>query len=107
LRPFSIASSCYGQHLDLGDGQVLGDAHVREQFEILENHADLGAQLGEVGFRIADRDAINNDFAGLERLQPIDALDQRRLARTGGAADDDDFALLTEVVQSVSTWKLP
>jgi hypothetical protein len=40
------------QHLDLRDGQVLGDRQVREQLEVLEHHADLGAQLGQVGLGV-------------------------------------------------------
>jgi hypothetical protein len=34
------------------------DAHVREQFEILEDHADVGAQLREIGLGVADGGAV-------------------------------------------------
>jgi hypothetical protein len=43
------------EHLDLRDGQVLGDRQVREQLEVLEHHPDLRAQLRQVGLRVADR----------------------------------------------------
>jgi hypothetical protein len=53
------------------------------------------------------RHAVDRDLALLEGLERVHALDQRRLARARGAADHHDLALLTLVVQSVSTWKAP
>jgi len=82
------------EHLDLGNRQILGNAHVREEFEMLEHHADVGTQLGEIGFRIADRGAVDDDFTGLERFEAVDALDQRRLARAGRSADNNHFTLV-------------
>jgi hypothetical protein len=80
---------------------------VREQLEVLEHHADAAAQLGQVGLRVADADAVDHDVALLEGLQRVDGLDQRGLARARRAADHHHLALLMLVVQSVSTWKLP
>ena len=50
--------------------------------------------LGRSVFGSFTGDAVDGDLALLERLQRVDALDQRRLARARGAADDDDLALL-------------
>ena len=95
LRPLSRAASCgAAEHLDLAERQVLGHRQVREQLEVLEHHADARAQLGQVGLRVADRDAVDDDLALLERLERVDALDERRLAAARGAADHDDLALL-------------
>ncbi|MPN21960.1 hypothetical protein SDC9_169342 [bioreactor metagenome] len=44
---------------------------------MLKHHADPGAQRRQAGFGIAYGDAIDNDFPGLERLEPVDTLDQR------------------------------
>src|SRR3990172_255698 len=82
------------EHFHLGDGEVLGDRHVREQLEVLEHHAHARAQLGQIGLRVADRNAVDHDLALLERFQRVDALDERRLAGTRWAADDDDLASL-------------
>src|SRR3979411_3049486 len=49
-------------------------------------HADPRAQLREVRFRVADRDAVDRDFAFLERLQAVHALDQRRFSAPGRPA---------------------
>ena len=67
---------------------------MREQLEVLEHHADARAQLGQVGLGVGDRDAVDDDVALLEGLERVDGLDQRRLARARGPADDDDLALL-------------
>ena len=61
------------EHLDLRERQVLGDRQVRKQLEVLEHHPAARAQLGQVGLRIGDRDAVDDDVALLERLQRIDA----------------------------------
>src|SRR5678815_1299116 len=50
-------------------------------------------RLGQVGLRVADRDAVDRDGALLERLERVDALDQGRLAAARGATDHHDFAL--------------
>ena len=63
--------------------------------------------FGRLVFGSGDRDAVDDDVALLERLERVDGLDQRRLARSRRPADDDDLALADLVVQSVSTWKLP
>jgi hypothetical protein len=68
------------EHLDLRQRQVAHDGKVREQLEMLEHHADAGAQLRQIGLAVADRDSVDGDGAFLERLQPVDALDQGRFA---------------------------
>jgi hypothetical protein len=60
---------------------AVGLKDMREQFEMLKHHADAGAQLRQVGLAVADGNAGDRDGAFLERLEPIDAFDQRRLAR--------------------------
>jgi hypothetical protein len=81
------------EDLDLGERQVLRHGQMREQLEVLEHHADARAQLRQVGLRVRDRGAVDDDVTLLERLERVDGLDQRRLARPRGAADDDDLAL--------------
>ena len=82
------------QDLDLSERQVLRDREVRKQLEVLEHHADPRAQLRQIGLRVADRNRVDRDLAFLERLERVDALDDRRLAAARRAAHDDDLALL-------------
>jgi hypothetical protein len=72
---------------------AVGLKDMREQFEMLKHHADAGAQLRQVGLAVADGNAGDRDGAFLERLEPIDAFDQRRLARARWTAHAHDFAL--------------
>jgi hypothetical protein len=88
------------EHLDLGDRQVLGDGHVREQLEVLEHHADVRTQLRQVGLRVADGGAVDEDVALLEGFEAVHAFDQRGFAGAGRAADDDDLALF-DLVRAV------
>ena len=41
---------------------------MREKLEVLENHADVATQFGQIGLRVADTDAVNKDFSFLKRL---------------------------------------
>ena len=87
---------------------VLQDGEVREQVELLEHHADLGAHRIDVLAAGGELDAVDHDAALLHRLEPVDAADQRRLARARGPADHDALApVRTDRSMSVSTWKLP
>ena len=66
---------------------------MRKQIELLEHHADMAAQLAQIGVRAADLDAVGDDGAGLIGLQPVDAAEQRALAGAGAADDGDHVAL--------------
>ena len=62
-------------------------------------------QVGGVG---ADRLAVHDDVALLERLEPVHALDERRFARARGPAHHDHLAFLDlRACSSLSTWKVP
>src|SRR5450830_763020 len=82
------------QHAHLRQRQIFDDAQVREQFEVLEHHADPGAQRRQIGLRAADLAVADEDRSLLDRLQPVHRLDQRRLAGTGRAAHHHDFTLV-------------
>src|SRR5204863_692340 len=89
LRRLLLAAS---EHLHLRERQVAGYAHVREQLEVLEHHPDPRAQLREIRLRVADRNAVHRDFALLERLEAVSALDEGRFSAPGRPAHDDDLA---------------
>ena len=92
--------------LDLHRGldDVVEDGLVREEIEALEDHADLAALAGDllvvqamqhpalVG--IPHELAIDPDPAAVDGLQLVDATQEGRLARAGGAEEADDFTLV-------------
>jgi hypothetical protein len=79
------------EHLDLRQFEVAHDGEMREQLEMLKHHADPRAQLRQIGLGVVDGNPGDGDGALLERLEPVDALDERRFAGARGAADHDDF----------------
>jgi hypothetical protein len=66
---------------------------VGEEVEALEDHADLGTQLGQRLALCGQRRAVQGDRALVDRLEPVDRAAQRRLARSGRADDHDHLAL--------------
>ena len=78
---------------------VLQHRHVRPQIEVLKDHADVrphrtgGLANRGVGYGCADRHAVHDHPAFRGHLQQRQAAQQRRLARTAGTDDADDFAL--------------
>ncbi len=71
---------------------VVEHAHVAEQVELLEHHADLAALLLQDALVVGDFHAADGDAAAVVRLQPVDGAQQRGLARAGGADDHGDLA---------------
>jgi hypothetical protein len=59
---------------------------VRKQVEVLEHHADFAADLVDLLQVVGQFDAVDDDLALLVLFQPVDAADQRRLARAGRPA---------------------
>ena len=81
------------QHLLLRETEIVDDLQMRKQLEMLKHHADARAQFRQIGLGVVDLGAIDADVAVLERLQRVDAFDQRRLARSRRAADHHHLAL--------------
>jgi len=73
--------------------EVLEHREVREQVELLEYHADVAAHGVDRLDVVAQLDTVDGEAAGLMLLEPVDAADQRRLARARRAADHDALAL--------------
>ena len=108
------------QALGVGDRLVLRDAadahrrlddvvehrHVRPEVEALEDEADLDAVPGDVALgvgaqtvlavrAVADQVAVDLDAAAVDRLEVVDAAQERRLARAGRADQAHDLAAPT------------
>jgi len=80
--------------LDRREGHVFEHGQVRVQVELLEDHAHLGAQGVHVHFRGVDARPFKEDVPLLDRLQTVQATDERALAGPGRPADDQHLALL-------------
>ena len=63
-----------------------------EQIEMLEHHADLSANVGNIFEIVRQRNSIHNNVAALVFFQTIDAANQGRLSGPGRSADYDPFA---------------
>ena len=68
--------------------------HVREQVVRLEHDADAAADLVGVDARVGDVLAVEVDRAVVDRLEQVDAAQQRRLAGAGRADERDDLVLV-------------
>ncbi len=91
-----------------GDGpfhHVLQHGHVREEVEVLEDHADLGPEgADDIGLlhdepallvlAVSHFLAVHQDGALVHLFEEVDHPEQRRLARARRADDDDPLPLL-------------
>ena len=90
-RLLASAVGCL-QDLDGSERDVLQDGLVGEQVERLEDHADLGAQSGELLAFLGQEVAVDADLALVDRLEPVDRPTQRGLPGSRRADHDDDLA---------------
>jgi hypothetical protein len=61
---------------------------MRVEVELLEDHADLSPERSEVCGRVTQRPSVHDDLALANRLELIDATDERALARSARPAHD-------------------
>ena len=66
---------------------------MREEVELLEDHADFCPDFIEVGFFIGEIDAIDIDMAAVEDLQAVDTAEKSRFTGAGRTDDDHHLAL--------------
>ena len=69
---------------------VVGNAHVREQSDVLDHVADPAAELDHL--QAADAPAVHQDVAVGDLDQPVDHLHRRRLAPARRADEHADFS---------------
>ena len=80
------------QYRGRADADVAQHGQVGEQLEVLEHHAYTLAQPENGAAAALDVDALEGDAPAVDRLQPVGAAQQRRLARAAGADQADDLA---------------
>ena len=81
-------------HVDRAQGDVLHHRQMREQVELLEHHAHLLADSGDVAHVVAELNAIHDDVAFLVLFQTVDAANEGGFARAGGPEYHDHLALV-------------
>lgn len=78
-----------------------------EQVEVLKHHADFPPNRINMADIIGQFDTINNDFALLMLLQPVDTTDEGGLSRAGRPTDYNSFALINGQVEIFENMKVP
>lgn len=80
-------------HDDSGSqSHVFESRQMRKGIPLLEHHADFPAQLVDVCFLCVNIRPIDKDLTALDRLERVDAIKQRRFARSTGSKNADHFA---------------
>ena len=80
------------EHLLLGDHDVLLDRKMREQVELLEHHAQLGAHAVDIHALGRDVGAFEDNLTARGLLEQVDAAQHGRLSGTGRAKHDHNLA---------------
>jgi hypothetical protein len=73
---------------------VLQRGEMGEEVERLEHHPDVPAKPVHIDVRGMHREAVHDKRSSLDRLEAVDRPQQRALARSRWADDDDDLALV-------------
>ena len=60
------------QHACLGNREILQHRQMREQIELLEHHADVRAELIDIGIWVGDVLAVDQDLTPVRLLEPIE-----------------------------------
>lgn len=94
-----------GDAFDFARGQrdVFQHRQMRKGVELLEHDADLAAQLVQVGVAGVNLGPVDDDATTVDRLQPVDAGQERRFARTRAADHRDNLAFCTVRSMPLST----
>ena len=74
------------------EGDIVGDRQMREQRIVLEHHADVPLLDRHVDGGAGHQFAIEDDFAGRDRLEAGNATQHRGFAAAGGAEQAADAA---------------
>src|SRR5213593_3273974 len=75
-----------------GEGEVVQHPEVREEIELLEHDPDPLPHGGHVRALARDLDTLEEDPPRVERLEQVDAPEQRALAAPARADDDQHLA---------------
>src|SRR5918992_2014951 len=101
LRPLTRLGLRQPLHLDRGHRQVLHDRLVREQVELLEDHADLRPHLVDGLAGLGDRLAVEPHVPLVDPLEAVDTAQHRRLAGARRPRDHHDLAAVDRQIDPV------
>ena len=80
---------------------------MRVEIELLEDHPDLRAQPDHVERLFVQVNPVDDELSGSDRLEGIDAADERALSGSARTTDHDHFALGDLEVDVVENVKAP
>jgi hypothetical protein len=103
-----VARSCFASSAQLvGDGRperdVALDRMMGEEVEALEDDADVPPQLAQRAPAGGSGAPSNDDAAAVDALEPVDAAQERRLARARASDDATTSPVSTSSETSSST----
>jgi hypothetical protein len=78
--------------------EVVAHAHMRVERVALQGQGHIAVVDGGVG----DIGTVDEDGAGLRGLQTVEHPQDRRLARGGGAVEDEELAVIDEEIERVN-----
>lgn len=79
---------------------------MRIEIELLKNETDLCTQPGQICMAVVNLHAVHPNFSGSDRLQLVDAADQRAFPGTTGSADNSDFSGRHRQIDVIQDMKL-
>ena len=65
---------------------------MRKEIELLKDHADAAPQIDVLDVRIGHAEPVDDHVAGVDRNEPIDAAQHRRLSAAGRPDDTTHLA---------------
>src|SRR5260370_40031083 len=76
----------------LNEGDVLEPRFPRDQLEVLKDHADRAAKVGDLGIgQHGDVAAVDEDLSGGRRFGAKQELQESRLARSGRTGQENEL----------------
>ena len=91
--------------LDRCQRQVVHDIQMIKQIEVLEHHAQLLANLVDVGALVQNIRAVKNNLTAGRLFQTVQAAQKRTLTGTGRANDNNALALVDLAVDFLENFQ--
>jgi hypothetical protein len=88
------AGLVHAQHDPRAERDIGEHGPVRKQLEVLEHHAHAAAHVAQAALVASEHHAVQQDVAAVDRLEPVGAAEQGRLAGARGSDQAHHLASL-------------